>query len=252
MNSPPQGNTLPGGIHQDAEADRRPKFYQTSVFLIVLVIASLIGVLWFGYGLQHGFLPPLPWSIKLKSPITTLVDAQPGVVLMLEQAGSASRVIIEKSSQPGWLLVSQDDTTVSGPSLAPNGRAVAYVTQQPESSLVVVSLVHTDPPTTVKGVDIQQAVSGFSICPWTPTAWDQKSQQVAFFACASPPSSSLVLVVKLSGSNLKMSKVIALSQSKRDTEAVRELRWLNEHQLTVSTPAGPGQSVASVDTIDVP
>ena len=201
---------------------------------------------------RQGLLAVVPCPRSLPPTSITLVDLQNGVILMLEQSGSFSRVVVEPSDQASWLLVSRDDTTATNPALSSDGKQVAYVTERDGGQLVIVSII-TDTRRTIEADQVQDAGDsvGFDemqVCPWTPIAWAPTGNRIAFFGCTKDTSLSVVLVGDLSDPAIPLT---VIARSKAQASAVRQLKWLDHTHLVVSTPATDAQQ-AMVSTFVVP
>ena len=229
----------------------RPKQYGKRaiiIFVCLCVIACVAGFF------ERNQLPTFllkraPWHHALE---IELIESRDDRVLMLETSGEASRVIVEVSGQASWLLVSQGDTTATNPALSPDGEQVAYVTERDGEQLVIVSLT-SNTRRTVRAGQIQDAdgddgLDGMRLCPWTPIAWAPTGDRIAFFGCAEDDSLSVVLVGELSGPAISLTVV---ARSKVESSATRQLSWLDDTQLVVSTPADDTQQAAII-TLAVP
>jgi len=172
---------------------------------------------------------------------------------MLEQSGGLSRVIVEKSDQANWLLVSKDDTTATNPALSSDGEQVAYVTKRGGGQLVIVSL-STDARRMITADQIRKAgedagLDDMELCLWTPIAWAPPAgDRIVFFGCVENSSFSVAVVGDLSDPATDL-KVIAAS--KAESSDVRQLKWLDHTRLVISTPATDAKQ-AVVTTFVVP
>lgn len=204
------------------------------------------------YGYDNYSVAELRRVVRSGPPVTLPIDAQSGLVLLLEQNGVSGRVIVETDSQATWLLISKDDTTASGPSLAPDSSAVAYISQKDEGQVVIVSLVDTTRQTILASEIAKIAQSSNlddpKLCEWSSTAWNTGSKQLAFFVCDEEKPLSIVVVVDLSTGEPELKPLTATEHNEIEK---RDLKWLNETQLVVSTPAG-GSQPATVQTFDAP
>jgi hypothetical protein len=220
---------------------------------VVLLIAVLTAVaIWSLGNLPNSDLFQRLGQPKPLPPSTTLVDSRAGLVLMLEQSGASSRVIVERADQSSWLLVSRDDHTAANPTLSPDATLVAYVTARDDGGVVVTSLV-TDILITITAAQIKTAgegagFTGMQICPWTPVAWDPTNSRLAFFGCVEDDPLSMALVGDLTGLDPALE---AVPSSKIESSVKRDLKWLDRTRITISTPATDSQS-AAVTIFSVP
>ena len=237
------------GIIEDTATKRRP---YGRVLLVIAVVAAVVVSL-VGYVQRQGLSALLSRAVPIPPPSTTLVDSHDGVVLMLEQSGGLSRVIVEKSGQANWLLVSKDDTTATNPALSSDGEQVAYVTKRGGGQLVVVSVI-TDTRRTIDADQIQDVGgnAGFDevkLCPWTPIAWAPPGgDRIAFFGCVEDSSVSIAVVGDLSDPAYNL-KIVA--SSKAEASDARQIKWLDHTRLVVSTPATDAKQ-AVVTTFVIP
>jgi hypothetical protein len=244
---PEDAEVLPGATRETRTAPRR-----YGLALLILAVLAAAATWTVGYMQRQGLLAVVPRPGSLPPTSITLVDLQNGVILMLEQSGSFSRVVVEPSDQASWLLVSRDDTTATNPALSSDGKQVAYVTERDGGQLVIVSII-TDTRRTIDADQVQDAGDsiGFEkmqVCPWTPIAWAPTGNRIAFFGCTKDASLSVVLVGDLSDPAIPLT---VIARSKAQASAVRQIKWLDHTHLVVSTSATDAQQ-AIVSTFVVP
>lgn len=237
------------GVVEETPTEPRP------LGRVLFLVAVLTGVvIWLiGYAQRADLSTVLSRAVPIPPPSATLVDSRDGVVLILEQSGSLSRVIVEKSDEASWILVSRDDTTATNPALSPDGGQIAYVTERDGGQVVTVSIM-TDTRRTIDADQIQDVgdSAGFDkmkLCPWTPIAWaPPMGTRIAFFGCTEDDSLSVALVGDLSGPVINLT---AIARSKVESSTSRQLRWLDRTQIVITAPANGAQR-AVVTTFVVP
>lgn len=237
----------PGGVNQQGSGVKH-------LGKMVALVLVLLGAIVFFAG-RRG---PETWPAFFKTITgsenvgTTLVDSHAGVVLMLETDGDSSRVLVSRSGDAGWILVSRDDTTATNPSLSLDGERVAYLTRRGGGQIAIVSL--TDNWRESIGVNlIREAASNAGLgeaglCPWTPVSWAPMSERIAFFGCGQDDAFSVAVVATFADPDVTLS-IIGASRS--DVSGARQIEWLDGTCLVVSTPSGD-RDEPTVKTFDVP
>jgi hypothetical protein len=192
--------------------------------------------------------------VPVPEPRTELVEARRDRILMLERIGRLSRVLVKVAKQPGWLLVSEDDTETSRPALDPEGGHVAYVSQRGGGQIAIVGLAG-DWRTTIEADEIAKADGAadmegrLELCPWTQVAWAPGGERVAFFARLPDKGGSVVLV----GTALDDDHALfVVKDSRAVTEVERQVAWVDDSHLMVSTPAEGASRAATVVIVQAP
>jgi hypothetical protein len=220
---------------------------------LLAVIAVLIGIIFWitGKGTSQNIADFFDWLSPRASHEVTMLDSRNGVVLMLERSGKTNRIIVQTADEASWLLVSQDDTTVKNPALSMNGTHVAYVSELDDGQIVIVPL-NGDDRYTLSADDVKDAGKndGFdelAICSWTPLAWAPDNDMIAFFGCAEDNSLSVVITADLTTTPPDLD---IIGNSRINSSDERQLRWLDDAKLVVSSPA-VGQQPATITTFEV-
>jgi hypothetical protein len=243
--SPQVGRPHPGFVD---DAATKPKPIGRVLLIIAVITAFVVGLI--GYVRRGSFATVVGRALFPSTPSTTLVDSYNRLVLMLEQDGDYGRVIVQKSDQGGWLLVSQDDTTATSPILSPTGQEVAYVSRRNGGQVVAVSLItgtrRLIGTKRIGDVGRHVGLGSMVLCSWTPIAWSPKGDRIAFFACAEDNSFSVATVADLLDPTITLS---VIGQSKTKTSDARQIKWLDATQLVISTP---DKDQSTIDTFDVP
>ncbi len=239
------GMPHPGFTDKDA-----PKKKPISLVLLVIAAVTALVVGLIGYVRPRSFSAVVMRALFPSAPLTTLVDSGNGLVLMLEQDGDLGRVMVQRSGRGGWLLVSQDDTTATNPMLSPTGRDVAYVSKRNGGQVIAVSLI-TDTrcyigTNRIADIGKNAGLGSMKLCSWTPIAWSPKGDRIAFFACAEDDSFSVAMVADSFDPNVA---ITTIGQSKTEIAEARQIKWLDDTKLIISTP---GKSRSTVETLDVP
>ncbi len=239
---------VPPGFADDAHARSRP--YGRVLAFVLLALAIAMGI----YGIaQNGKLTqPLRDALPVPAPSTTFVDARNGVILMLEQTGNLSRVVVNQADQAGWILVSRDDTTAAKPALSPDGTKVVYSSKRGKGQIVIVAL-GSGTPKSITAEQVQKlggnnSLDDLEICSWTPIAWDPDSSQVAFFGCIERRDLSVVLI----GGSLDSDPTLTiLTESRMETSVEQQIEWQDAKHLLVITPSSDPQA-EPITTVTIP
>lgn len=240
---PPANGARPGTTGKP-----RP-FSLVAIGLIIISTTVTCGVIG---ALQRGDLTRiLNQVIPPPSLLPNLVDAQNGIVLMLEHSGELGRVNVLKFGQASWLLVSGDDTSASSPALSEDGKLVSYISKQSGGKVVVVSLIN-DIRLEIGFDEIQEANAvakseSMIVCPWSSATWDPDNTHIAFFACSQRRSYSAVVVASIPGLSLTLS-----AGSEAESLDLRQAIWLDPHRIVVTMPVSGTQPSAVVKVIQAP
>ncbi len=244
------------GTEETKPGETRSPVRNTGTVLVVIILFLVLsGILLYALGESQrtGSFPTLSSSTIAELTQTSLLDSRPDIVLMLEKSGTSARIVIQREGQSSWLLISQNDTTVSNPALSPDASQVAYLSKRDNGQIVISSVLsntqvaYSSDTVQAVGTGLNQGV--LRICEWTPVAWAPDNSRLAFFVCNSQRAYSSAMVAKTGEKNAPLSLVFG---SDVDSDLPRELRWLNNSKLVVTGPPVNGSAFASVTTLDVP
>jgi len=163
----------------------------------------------------------------------SLLDARQGVALLLKRNDNETSVVARVNGQSKWLLVSQDDTTVSNPSLSPDGRQIAYLSQQAGGQIVIVPVFQDQSYTISVDSLTPLGLGTLKFCDWTPLVWHPTVKHLAFIACQVQEKYSIVVVADLTLVP-PIPQIVADSLSESDRP--RQLHWLDDQQLIFTLP----------------
>jgi hypothetical protein len=235
-----------------------PPNLQRYVIVIILFLLLTGGSIWLiGFLQRKGLFSQWLNSAKPASlvvPVTYLiVEERNGVVLMLEQNGDSSRVIVKKSGQKAWLLISGDDTTAANPALSPDGVQVAYVSKRRGGQVVLASVMDNTPPVILENqvqmLSQSMNMNELRVCPWTPIAWSPKGDRIAFFVCSPDPPSSLIVISVVTIGNPTLNLVTGSEAKFANT---RQFIWLDDMNIITTVPVTNSQFSTSVIELSVP
>ncbi len=242
----------PSSHEQVGATERRPFSLSTYLVVIITFILVTAGAIWFlGYVTRVG-LPVSPFPAQTNT--LKLVESRNGQVLMVEERAGSSRVLVQVPGQQAWLLVSQDDTTASSPSLAPdNSSRVAYLSQRNGQKVVIASFLKMTtveiPDAMVQDAGSQkQGITDFKICEWTPLVWSPTGSFLAFFVCSAASKVSMAFTADLGQPPVSLKPV---DGSRSALLEVRQLIWQQPNQVVVTIPAS-GNLPARVTSLDAP
>jgi hypothetical protein len=232
-------------------SDRASSFKPINA-LVVIVLIITIGafVVWLAGQTQRGTIQKLLQAQAIP-PTARLLDSRHDTVLILEESGEISRVIVQRPSQPSWLLVSRDDLRAKFPALSPDGRRVAYNSQSNDGRIVIVSLdvnnVDSLPTDQIKAATESKNLGPMTLCAWSPVAWSPDNQRLAFFVCGTNPSRSMVMT-----NSMGQPGIDVVAGTLLNTALPRGVLWLQSDTVLVSTPSESPQGGTTITTHPIP
>jgi len=224
-----------------------------AILLVCAVVVSLLGLenrtgeiirLLFQQSTAQELSPPV---------LTTIVDTRENLVLMSDKVDDVSRILVQRSGQEPWLLLSGNDTTATNPALSPDATRVVYLSQLDGGKIVITPIdggaQQTLPAIDIRDIGLTQNASLLQFCPWTPIAWNPAGDRLAFFGCDPNRPFSTVIVSGILGSQEKPDTVPG---GVAESTEVRQVIWLNDTQLIVTVPVTDTRLSPPVITLNVP
>lgn len=227
-----------------ADTSKRTNFIQDRLgvwqYLVGLaVLIFILGLAVWGLGkAQRADDYTGKWEQFTSGDSLSLLDARQGVALMLRKNSNETSVVARVEGQSTWLLISQDDTTVSNPALSPTGQQIAYLSQQAGGQIVIVPVYQGQQYTISRDSLTALDLGVLKFCDWTPLVWHPTAKYLAFIACQKQEKYSIVVVADLTVSP-PTHQIVADSLS--DSDRPRQLHWLDDQQLIFTLPQPNGK-----------
>lgn len=204
-----------------------------TVLVILVLSAVLIGIFW----AQNPNLLVQIFDRTMTPPRSELVDAVDGRILVFRREGAVNVVEVEIDNRAASISISKGDMTAHHPSLSPDGNFVAFLSEQNDGQLVLVSLTGTERWELTNQQVVGTLGNEFAkpvICPWTSVTWAPSANKMALFICSEQLEQSRLAVIDMLSPDIF--PVLQAGSAYEGLDS-RQAMWLNESEVLMTIPA---------------
>lgn len=129
----------------------------------------------------------------------TIIDNRDGNLLKINNFSDGTMIFVKKNRNSNWILISENDYMGWNPTLSPDAKSVAYLSNKGNLHILIVNInlgtrKWVIPSTFDTGNSNEQSekLHQSSICKWTDLFWSPDSSKLGFFGCLNEKSYAII------------------------------------------------------------